>query len=125
MCKEINAAADAAIAKYPNIFKTRGTLAHTAFRDILTALPKEGEYIVKAEVAYKGGRIVNPNMQSCIIIDAGIYDKAGNLIMVYDLKTGSAMMDVNRIVQISNELPNGGQNIHIFEDTSAALTFYR
>jgi hypothetical protein len=43
----------------------------------------------------------------------GEYDSSGNLVAVYDLKTGSATLTVNQIGRIHNNVPLGPNNLPV------------
>ena len=123
MFDELTDLAETAASKYPNMFKCRGVKIHTAFKELiedprfqgLLQQKTKGEYEVRAEISYLDGFEVKPGTPGSIRIDAGVFDKSGKLIMVYDLKTGSASLSVQRIVQISKHLPKESQKVPIFE----------
>jgi hypothetical protein len=76
-----------------------GTKAHSAFEAAIKGM-KIGENTIRTEISYLGGRIVTRGTKGSVRIDAGLFDKKGNLLAVFDLKTGSAKLSAKDVVKI-------------------------
>lgn len=88
--------------------RVAGTLKHSEFADLVRGLKNSS---VKAEVRYFNGAPVQPGVATptgSVRLDVVEYDGNGNVIAVYDLKTGSAGLTSGRIAEIRSHLPNNG-----------------
>ena len=79
-----------------------GTKAHKFFADAVRGMESNG-YTIKTEVSYLNGRIVPYGTKGSARIDAGVYDKSGNLVHVFDLKTGNAKLTAEQIKHIQTQ----------------------
>ena len=79
-----------------------GTRAHKAFADAVNGT-KIGSNVIRTEVSYLNGQIVRYGTKGSARIDAGLYDKSGKLLQVFDLKTGGAKLTSKQVQHIQNQ----------------------
>jgi hypothetical protein len=87
-----------------------GTPVQTPFRDRVSSI---GRGDLRPEQTYLSGSDARYGTRGAVRIDAGEYDPCGNLIAVYDLKTGSAALTANRIRTIQDNVPLGPNNLPV------------
>ncbi|WP_185975256.1 RHS repeat-associated core domain-containing protein [Mesorhizobium sp. WSM4310] len=97
-----NAATSAAQKVGPGKGAVYGTKVHTAFENEVKALvdPK-----LSTEVSYKGGLPVPRGTPGSVRVDV-VEGPIANPGTAYDLKTGKASLDLNRVTQIQNNMPS-------------------
>jgi hypothetical protein len=88
-----------------------GTRFHKAFEEEVKALENPN---LRTEVSYLNGRIVPRGTAGSVRLDVVEVGTNGQILNVYDLKTGSATLTTQRIQQIQSHIP-GGSNIPVFE----------
>ena len=76
-----------------------GTKVHAAFSKLAAGL-KIGGYEIRTEVSYLNGRIVKYGTKGSARIDAGLYNSKGELVQVFDLKTGGARLTSKQVQHI-------------------------
>ncbi|GHT17505.1 hypothetical protein FACS189429_1740 [Bacteroidia bacterium] len=79
-----------------------GTNVHTQFSKLVNGM-KIGENTIKTEVSYLNGQVVKHGTKGSARIDAGLYDSKGNLIQVFDLKTGCAKLTQEQVKHIQTQ----------------------
>jgi hypothetical protein len=89
-----------------------GTRVHTRWETLARA--KFGGRI-RTEVSYKGGREVAFGTKGSIRVDGILYDKRGNPIAIYDLKTGNATLSNARIKRLKKALPKDLKELPIIQ----------
>jgi len=101
------AARRAAAAVGPGQGPVYGTKVHVAFKSEVLAI---GNPYLKPEVSFKGGRIVPYGTPGSVRVDAALFDETGeNVLQLYDLKTGNAVLTPARIQQIQSAINALGQ----------------
>jgi hypothetical protein len=88
-----------------------GTKVHSAFQAEVEAL---GRTDLTPEVSYRNGEIVKRGTSGSIRLDV-VEGPVKTPTAIYDLKTGSATLTLQRIAEIRQHLPAGYQNIPIIE----------
>jgi hypothetical protein len=88
-----------------------GTRRHTVFQEIVDSwndprLGTEASYYGRRPAPYRG-------YPGSIRLDVVEYDATGNIIAIYDYKTGNATLTAARIAQIRAYLPLDAQNVPI------------
>jgi RHS repeat-associated protein len=78
-----------------------GTRVHMAFRNEVRAL---GTPDVQAEVSFLNGRVVDYGTPGSVRLDAVEFGANGQVLNVFDLKTGSATLTPQRILQIQQQV---------------------
>jgi len=68
-----------------------GTKADSAFAKAVNGM-KIGDNVIKTEVSYLNGQVVKYGTKGSARIDARLYNKKGELVQVFDLKTGGAKL---------------------------------
>lgn len=86
-----------------------GTQQHTEFKKIIDS---SGKNNLKTEVSFKDGKEVPYGTKGSVRFDVVEYDKNGEIIAAYDLKTGSASLSQERIAEMQKHV---GKDIPIFE----------
>ena len=76
-----------------------GTKIHSAFAKLANGL-KIGDNTIRTEVSYLDGQIVKSDTKGSARIDAGLYNSKGELIEVFDLKTGGAKLTSKQVQHI-------------------------
>jgi hypothetical protein len=89
-----------------------GARKHTVFQRIVDSW---NDSRLRTEVSYYLGNEVRRGTRNSVRLDVVQYDKSGNIIAVYDYKSGSATLDAARIAQIRSHLPPNAQNAPIIE----------
>lgn len=89
-----------------------GTRVHTAFEDEVGALDRDN---LRTEVSFKNGAEVRRGTRGSVRMDVIEVDASGNVLAVYDLKTGSAVLTSARIARIRSHLPPCSANVPIKE----------
>ena len=79
-----------------------GTKAHSAFSKAVNGM-KIGNNTIRTEVSYLNGQVVKHGTKGSARIDAGLYDAKGNLIHVFDLKTGGARLTPKQVQHIQTQ----------------------
>ena len=88
-----------------------GTRRHTVFQGVVDSW---NDPYLGTEVSYYGRRLAPyRGYPGSIRLDVVEYDTAGNIIAVYDYKTGNATLTAARIAQIRAHLPWHAQNVPI------------
>jgi hypothetical protein len=110
--KTLASAAKRAAAKVgPGRGGAHGTRVHTAFKAEVGAL---GQSSLRSEVSFLNGIEVRYGMKGSVRLD--VVELVGNKIKaVYDLKTGSAALTMQRIQQILSHLPPGSQGVPVIQ----------
>ena len=80
-----------------------GTKAHNIFSKSVNGL-KVGDYTIRSEVSYLNGEIVKHGTKGSARIDAGLYNSQGELMHVFDLKTGGAKLTAKQVQHIQNQV---------------------
>ena len=80
-----------------------GTKVHAAFSKLAAGL-KIGGYEIRTEVLYLNGRIVKYGTKGSARIDAGLYNSKGELVQVFDLKTGGARLTSKQVQHIQAQI---------------------
>ena len=101
--KLVQKASEALEALGPGSGSVYGTKAHSIFAKAVDGL-KVGEYTVKSEVSYLNGQIVPHGTKGSARIDAGLYNSEGELMHVFDLKTGGAKLTAKQVEHIQNQV---------------------
>lgn len=60
-------------------------------------------FTVRTEVSYLNGKIVPYGTKGSARLDAAVYDKTGNLVHVFDIKTGKATLSPAQIQKIQTQ----------------------
>lgn len=55
---------------------------------------------IKSEVSYLNGELVSYGTKGSVRLDVAVYDKAGTLVHVFDVKTGNATLKNSQIEKI-------------------------
>ena len=97
------AARRAAVAVGPGHGPVYGTKVHVAFANEVRAL---GNPNVRAEVSFLNGRIVEYGTPGSVRVDAVWFAPNNEVFTVFDLKTGSATLTPQRILQIQQQVGN-------------------
>jgi RHS repeat-associated protein len=79
-----------------------GTKAHSALAKAANGL-KIGDNVVRTEVSYLNGEIVKHGTKGSARIDAGLYNSKGQLIQVFELKTGGAKLTSQQVQHIQTQ----------------------
>ena len=79
-----------------------GTKVHSAFGKIANGM-KIGKYTIRTEVSYLNGNIVKHGTKGSARIDAGLYNSKGELVHVFDLKTGGARLTPQQVKHIQTQ----------------------
>jgi len=79
-----------------------GTKAHSAFAKAVNGM-KIGDNVIKTEVSYLNGQVVSYGTKGSARIDAGLFDKNGKLLQVFDLKTGGAKLTSKQVQHIQTQ----------------------
>jgi RHS repeat-associated protein len=79
-----------------------GTKAHSALAKAANGL-KIGDNLVRTEVSYLNGEIVKHGTKGSARIDAGLYNSKGQLIQVFDLKTGGSKLTTQQVQHIQTQ----------------------
>lgn len=87
-----------------------GTKQHSEFKKIID---DSGNKMFRTEISFKDGVEVQYGKKGSIRFDVLEYDKKGNLVAVYDLKTGGAKLTEERIAEMRKHLKN--YNVPIIE----------
>jgi len=80
-----------------------GTQQHTQFAKNVNAA---GNANLKTEVSYLNGKVVAYGTPGSVRLDVVQYDAKGNIMAIYDLKTGSATLTSSRITEIQSAVGN-------------------
>ncbi|MDL2218405.1 hypothetical protein LJC27_07065, partial [Christensenellaceae bacterium OttesenSCG-928-M15] len=83
-----------------------GTLKHSDFAKQVNSLKDSN---LKTEVSYLNGQVVKYGTKGSVRLDVVEYGSKGEIISVYDLKTGTAGLTQSRITEIQSHIPNGSQ----------------
>jgi hypothetical protein len=76
-----------------------GTNAHSAFAKAANGM-KIGDNVIRTEVSYLNGKVVKHGTKGSARIDAGLYNSKGELLQVFDLKTGGARLTSQQVQHI-------------------------
>ena len=79
-----------------------GTKVHSAFAKAANGL-KIGDCTIRTEVSYLNGKVVAYGTKGSARIDAGLYNSKGELIQVFDLKTGGAKLTSEQVKHIQTQ----------------------
>jgi hypothetical protein len=89
--------------KLPNEKQSHyGTTVHNELKNQVTALGKDN---IKPEVSYVGKGEIHYYAKESVRLDIIIKTKDGQILAVYDLKTGKATFTQKRIQKIISQLP--------------------
>ena len=86
-----------------------GTKQHAEFKNIID---NSNNSNLRTEVSFKDGEKVDYGTKGSVRFDVVEYDKNGNVVAAYDLKTGSASLSPKRIAEMRKHI---GEDIPIFE----------
>jgi RHS repeat-associated protein len=89
-----------------------GTQKHTVFQGIVDSWNNSR---LRTEVSYLLGREVPRGTRGSVRLDVVQFDDGGNVVAVFDYKSGTAVLDAARIAQIRSQLPANAQNVPIIE----------
>ena len=89
-----------------------GTKAHGLFSSMAEGM-KVGKYQIKTEVSYLNGQIVKHGTKGSARIDAGLYNSKGQLVAVFDLKTGGASLTAKQVAHIQKQTRTNVEVIEI------------
>jgi hypothetical protein len=89
-----------------------GTRVHTEWEQQLRA--KYGSRI-RVEQSFRGGKKADFGEKGSVRVDAILYNKKGDPIAIYDLKTGNAALSNARIKRIKKALPSDMRDLPIIQ----------
>ena len=89
-----------------------GTKKHAAFKKIVDNF-KNANY--KTEISFLNGEVVKYGTKGSSRLDAVLLDEKGNIIAVFDLKTGNAKLSTSQIDKIHANLPEGAKDVPVIE----------
>jgi hypothetical protein len=105
-------AATTANSSVPGRGPVVGTRRHTIFQRTVAGW---GDRTLRTEVSYRLGWEVSRGKPGSVRLDVVEFDSRGNIIAVYDYKTGNATLSATRVTQIRSHLPPYAQNVPIIE----------
>mgnify|MGYP004695102959 CR=1 FL=1 len=76
-------------------------------------LTKNANY--KTEISFLNGEVVKYETKGSSRLDAVLLDEKGNIIAVFDLKTGNAKLSTSQIDKIHANLPEGAKDVPVIE----------
>ncbi len=79
-----------------------GSKAHKTFADLADGM-KIGDNVIRTEVSYLNGKIVDYGTKGSARLDAGLYNSKNELIQAFDLKTGGAKLTSKQVEHIQNQ----------------------